>query len=385
MVKEKILLVDDEENILSGYRRQFRKHFPLATAQSGQAGLALMEKEGPFAVIVSDLRMPGMDGIEFLAQARTRAPDSVRMMLTGYAEVQNAIDAVNEGAIFRFLTKPCPPAKLATALAAGIKQYRLVTAEKELLEKTLHGAVKILTAALSLANPQAFGRGNRITRLVKEMVRELGWGWTWEYETAAMLSQLGWITISPEVLFKATKGRPLSTQEARLVDSYPALGAELIGHIPRLEEVARIVAYQNKNFDGSGTPADGVAGKDLPPGATLLKVALDFDDLLSQGESKGRAIQTMKKRQGSYDPDVLATLEIVLGIEAKYETREVMIGELVTGMILNENIITLDDNRLLLTRGQQLDATLIKYVRNYKQTVGVKEPIKVVVPLRDLN
>ena len=383
MVKEKILLVDDDENVLSGYRRQFRKHFPLSTARNAQAGLELIQKEGPFAVIVSDLRMPAMDGIEFLAQARSRVPDSVRMMLTGHAEVQSAVDAVNEGAIFRFLTKPCPPAKLAAALAAGIKQYRLITAEKELLEKTLHGAVKILTDALSLFNPQALGKGNRITRLVREMVRELGWEWAWEYETAAMLSQTGWITISPLVLDKVARGGRLSAEEKKLVESYPALGAELINNIPRLEKVARIVAYQHKGFDGSGTPADMVAGKEIPQGATLLKVALDFDDLLSQGESKGRAIRIMKRRQGLYDPDVLVTLETILGIEARYETRVITVRELATGMILNENIVTLDDHRLLLTRGQQMDHTLIKYVRNYNHTAGVKEPIQVVVPLQD--
>jgi DNA-binding NtrC family response regulator len=114
------------------------------TATSGKAGLERLSSDGPFAVVVSDMRMPEMNGAAFLAQVRERAPDTVRVLLTGQADLDSAIAAVNEGQIFRFLTKPCAPEMLISSLRAAEEQHRLITAERVLLEQTLHGAVKAL-------------------------------------------------------------------------------------------------------------------------------------------------------------------------------------------------------------------------------------------------
>ena len=111
-MNHRILLVDDDPNILQGYQRQLHKHVDIETAQNGIAGLKSLKEKGPFAVIISDLRMPGMDGIAFLAEAREQSPDSVRVMLTGHADLEAAINAVNKGNIFRLLTKPCPAENL---------------------------------------------------------------------------------------------------------------------------------------------------------------------------------------------------------------------------------------------------------------------------------
>ncbi|MBW1711849.1 MAG: response regulator [Deltaproteobacteria bacterium] len=380
-MNDRVLLVDDEANVLEGYKRQLRKVFSVETALSGKLGLEAVKTKGPFAVIVSDLRMPGMDGIEFLSRAREAAPDTVRIMLTGFADVQNAVDAVNEGNIFRFLTKPCQPVNLAKALAAGVKQYRLVTAEKELLEQTLQGSIKLLTDLLSLLNPEAFGLSARITRLVKEIVLQLGWTKTWEYETAAMLSQIGWMTLSQDLLKKALKGQALSKAESELLESHPSIASDLVSNIPRMEGVAQIIAYQAKRFDGSGVPQDDVRGKDIPLGAAILKVVLDYDELLTRGESKGRALQIMKERTGWYDPDVLLTLETILGVEAKYDIVELKVSGLKENMILAKDVFSLDGRRQLLARGQELSATMIKYLRNWRRAVGVQEPIRVMVRL----
>ncbi len=137
-MNNRVMFVDDDANILDAFKRQLRGQFRIETAQGGDEALAAVTNQGPYAVIVSDLRMPSMDGIQFLSRVREISPDSVRMMLTAYGDLQTAIDAVNEGNIFQFLTKPCKPDALAMAVAAGIEQYRLVTTEKELLEKTLN-------------------------------------------------------------------------------------------------------------------------------------------------------------------------------------------------------------------------------------------------------
>src|SRR5579862_5440420 len=144
-MQERILLVDDEPNVLLGYQRLLHGEFHAETAVGSAAGLTAVQNKGPFAVVLSDMRMPEMDGIQFLTRVKTLAPDAVRMMLTGYADVQTALSAVNEGNIFRFLTKPSSKEVLTSALTAGIAQYRLVTSEKELLEKTLTGSLTVLT------------------------------------------------------------------------------------------------------------------------------------------------------------------------------------------------------------------------------------------------
>ena len=149
----RILCVDDEPNVLQALERQLRKQFEIVTAEGPMQGLESLEKSGPFAVILSDLRMPVMNGIQFLATAKERFPESVRMILSGQADFASTIEAVNEGSIFRFLTKPCESDHLAKALTAALEQYRLVQAERELLEHTLIGSIEVLSEILSLVSP----------------------------------------------------------------------------------------------------------------------------------------------------------------------------------------------------------------------------------------
>ena len=156
----KILCVDDELNVLEALSRSLRKDFRISIAQSGELGISMIENEGPFAVVVSDMRMPEMDGIEFLGRVQSMSPETVRIMLTGNADQQTAIRAVNDGNIFRFLNKPCPSDVLTSALTAGLEQYRLVNAEKNLLEQTLNKSVEVLVDILAIVNPTAFGRSH---------------------------------------------------------------------------------------------------------------------------------------------------------------------------------------------------------------------------------
>jgi FixJ family two-component response regulator len=135
IVFERILFVDDEQGVLDGFERLLRKDFAVTVALGGLKGLEAIQVYGPFAIVISDMRMPGMSGAEFLAQVMRQAPDTVRMLLTGYTDLSAAIDAVNEGNIFRFLTKPCAKDVLINAINIGLEKYRSVCAEKELLKK----------------------------------------------------------------------------------------------------------------------------------------------------------------------------------------------------------------------------------------------------------
>ena len=375
-MNDKVLLVDDDLNLLSAAKRHLRKRFVVFTALGGMEGLKLIKKEGPFSVVVSDLRMPGMDGIQFLLRVREAAPDTVRMMLTGNADLQSAVTAVNDGQVFQFLTKPCHQEILSKSISLGIKQYRLVTAERELLEKTLRGSIRILTDMLSILNPEALGRSSRIKRLVNGLANHLNPPDRWAIETAAMLSQIGFIILPPETLNKMYRGEPLSGEEKQLFDMHPSTAADLIRKIPRMEKIAEMIAYQEKCFDGSGVPRDDKKGGDIPLGARILKAVLDYDVLEGSGIAKRDAFAKMEERSNIYDPDVLASLKSIIEFEPPKNAWTLNLDQLEEGMILAEDLQS-SKGRLLVSKGHELSPILIKRLNNVKISMGIKEPVKV--------
>jgi len=376
-VSERILCVDDEPNVLAGYQRQLRKHFDIEVAEGGEQGLHMV-RQGSFAVIVSDMRMPGMNGAQFLARVREVAPDSVRMLLTGFADQQTAIMAVNEGNIFRFLTKPCPPETFSKALRAGLDQYRLVRAEKELLEQTVRGIIQVLTEVLSLINPMAFGRGVRVRRLVRQLAEVLHVEDVWRLEVAAMLSQIGCVTVPESVLNKVFQSADPSPQDLGMFERHPRLGADLIGKIPRLESVAEIIAYQEKHFDGSGLPQDSARSEAIPLGARILKAALDLDCLESQVHSRSTALARLRYRAGWYDPTVLNALELLPQDEINFENRTIYVRDMHRGMVLGEDVMGVN-GVVLLRKGLEISDIFLHRLQGMSEGGLIREPIRVLV------
>lgn len=379
-MNDAILCVDDDANVLEGFRRQLRKEFRLETALGAEEGLKALETKGPFAVVVSDLQMPGLNGIQFLSRVRECSPDTIRILLTGNADLQASIDAINQGQIFRFLTKPCTAELLATALKAGLTQHRLITAERELLEQTLSGSVKVLCDILSLVNPEAFGRSSRITRYVETLAEHLHVTELWAIKTAAMLSQIGCVILPETVLTKVYRGTPLSPEETQLYNQHPFVAADLLATIPRMKRVADIVRFQDKYYDGYGVPGDSRQGNDIPMEARILKVALDFDALVSAGKSKTEAFDELKKRKGWYDPAILAALKDAFAADIKHEVRTAVVAELRPGMVLGEDILSVKDI-LLASKGQEVNESMVMRLKNFARAVGVKEPFSVLVPI----
>ena len=378
---EKILCVDDDPNILEGYKRQLRKEFELQTAVGPEQGLRMVTEQGPFAVVVSDLQMPGMTGVEFLARVRIHEPDTVRMLLTGNAELQAAIDAINQGQIFRFLTKPSTPEVMANALKAGLAQHHLITAERELLEQTLSGSIAVLCEVLALVNPEAFGRSSRITRYVESIAESLHVSELWSIKTAAMLSQIGCVILPESVLKKVYLGEKLMGEEAQLFNQHPFVGYDLLAKIPRMKRVAEIIKFQDQYYDGYGGPGDTQAGNTIPMEARILKVALDFDALESAGKSKAEAFGEMKHRKGWYDPTVIDAMKTAFAKEIQYEIRMVVVADLREGMILAEGIQSSQD-MLLASKGQQVTQSMIMRLQNFSKAGGVREPFSVLLPMK---
>ena len=206
---KKILFVDDEPNVLAGIQRQLRKQFEVETAPGPLAeGLAALKNGADYSVVVADMRMPVMNGVEFLTKVKVQAPEVVRMMLTGNADQTTAIEAINEGNIFRFLNKPCTTEKMIEALLAGVRQHELITAERELLEKTLKGSVRVLSEILAMTDPESSVHTETVRDHVRRMAAHLKLGNIWQLEVAVLLSCIGQVTIPPELLLKARVGQP---------------------------------------------------------------------------------------------------------------------------------------------------------------------------------
>ncbi|MFA6543871.1 MAG: HD domain-containing phosphohydrolase [Limisphaerales bacterium] len=375
-MNERILCVDDEPNLLAGIQRTLRKQFQLETAPGGEAALALLEKDGPVAVIVSDMRMPGLSGLQLLAQVKERWPDTVRVMLTGNADQQTAIDAVNEGSIFRFLTKPCPPETLATAFTAGLAQHRLITAERELLEKTLNGSVGLLTEMLSVLDPVQFGRCQVLRDQARAVAGKLNLADGWEVEMGAMLHGIGRVTLPPEVAARARADASLSEAERTMIRRLPEAASNLLAHVPRLEPVARIVLFQDKHYDGSGFPIDTTAGRDIPAGARLLKILIDLKALEERGRSRRDSLLTLRERAGFYDPDYLEAVAEVLAPGASRPVLAIPFRDLRAGHILVAEVVT-RDGMPLISGGNRVTPGLLQRLHNFSDTSGLREPIYV--------
>ena len=380
---EKILFVDDDPNLLAAIRRQLRKTFTIDTRLGPEEGLKAADNGETYAVIVADMRMPGMDGIQFLSQVKEKSPDSVRMMLTGNADQKTAIDAVNQGRIFRFLTKPCPPEVMSTALEAGISQYRLIIAERELLEETLNGSMKMLTDILSMVEPRSFGRVQKLRERIRKLAKALNFERIWELELAAMLSQIGILTVPPDILVRSRVGDPLTGVEKDMLARVPEIGRRLLMNIPRLDSVAAMIYYQNKHFDGSGFPVDSVSGEKIPLGARMLKVIADLNDLDRDGNRLIHALEELGKRGGYYDPKILkATCDCFaprMGEETDSNRDTVAISskDLGWGQELAADIET-THGVLVLPAGNKIYRSNLERLRNLARLEVLQEPILIV-------
>jgi response regulator RpfG family c-di-GMP phosphodiesterase len=351
------------------------------TAEGGEQGLASIQNSGPYAVVISDMRMPGMNGAQFLAQVRQKTPDTVRMLLTGYADLDAAMHAVNEGNIFRFLTKPCDKEVLTRAIDAGLAQYSLVTAEKELLENTLMGSIKVLTEVLSAASPEAFGRSMRITRYVRHLVAKFNLPSPWRFEAAAMLSQLGCVTLDPELIKMSFIGQRLSPEERARFAAHPKAAGNFLANIPRLDTVAWMISQQliPDTMKGNlSTPAH--PDEEIVLGAKILRLAVVLDSFRMKGLSEGGAIERLRDLRSEFNPELIDALADIEPETARMELRKVSTLDLSTGMILQQEIRT-RTGMLVVPDGHELTQALIIKLENFSRAGTIDKEVMALVPV----
>ena len=375
----RVLCVDDDSNLLDGLARTLRGHYKVETTTSGTIALERLKTVEPYAVVISDQRMPQMDGVTFLSHIRALAPGTIRVLLTGQADMESAIAAVNEGNIFRFLTKPCATAVLLKALGACMEQYRLILSEKILLEQTLRGSIKALIDILSLANPVAFGRATRVRHSLEQLMARFEIREKWPVEVAAMLSQIGCVTLPPATLEKLYKSQIMSAGEQEMVERMPAFIDKCLANIPRIEPVREILRLYPRAFGDRGKDSGPSLSSELPWGARALKIALDFDSLESGDNRASAPFAVLRGRAGSYDPGILEAFAKLRGDSQDVRMVELQIRELAIGMVFGEDLKS-PSGMLLVARGQEVTAGLLERLRNFPAEVANRQLVRMISP-----
>nr|WP_307774119.1 HD domain-containing phosphohydrolase [Luteimonas salinisoli] len=364
----RILCVDDEPNLLAALQRNLFGQFEVVTAGGGEAGLAAMAGAPPFDVVMSDMRMPAMDGATFLGLARERAPDTVRVLLTGQADTESAIAAINQGAIFRFLRKPCPTDELTATLHEAVRLHRRILVERELLETTLAGTIRMLTEVLSMVAPGAFHRSELLQTCVAHVADRLAWTDSWAVRVAASLSHVGCVGVPVDLLQRDLAGGELTEEERRLVESHPEVGHRLLAEIPRLGAVARIVRYQ-------AAPPPYTEPDEVVRGAQLLRAALHLVRGLSRKESAASAIEGVRMLEPEIPADIVKALGS-LRLRIHEGPRLARIRELMPGWRVERDIAS-TRGTMLLRQGSELSATAILALRNLQAAGAIEEPVLV--------
>lgn len=408
-----ILCVDDEANILSALRRLFRPTgFRVLTAGGGAEALAQLEAEqGQVDLVISDMRMPGMDGAEFLAEVRRRWPGIVRLLLTGYADVDSTIAAINEGQIYRYISKPWNDNEVVLTVRGALERQALerekirleaLTArqneELKSLNASLEDKVKARTEELRLAHErlkksfftsiQVFAnlielRGGNMaghSRRVADLARKIGAQLELDGRIcndiflAGLLHDIGKIGL-PDALLAKPYNRMVG-EELGVFRKHPAKGEQALMALEELRGAARLIRSHHERFDGLGYP-DGLAGLTIPQGARILALANDYDGLLqgslngkrhSEEEAKQALIQGKGKR---YDPAVVEAFLAITGGLPEVQGDEVAISpaDLKPGMVLARDLIS-RDGVLLLATDYMLEENLIRQIQDYERSEG---------------
>jgi CheY-like chemotaxis protein len=375
MPRPRVLCVDDEPRVVEGLVLNLRKDYDVHTALSGEQALQKLRAIGGAAVVISDMRMPAMDGATLLQKVMSNYPLTTRILLTGEAGRDAAVHAVNKGQIFRFLTKPCSPEQLRAAVEAGVIQFRILNSEREMLQETVLGCIKALVDVLALANPVAFGRATRLERMAKEFAAFLEYENCWQLEAAALLSQIGYLSLPPELVNKLYYGEPVTADEAQLARAVPLVGIKLLEHIPRLEPVMQILAALNLNDQQLAYLGEGTTGL----GAKVLGLVIECDILAARGQSMEVAVKSLRDRAGRYGASLVEKFAAHVGAAAPAsDTRMLPLQHVRPGMIMGQDVRT-QSGTLIVPRGFVVTLAFLEKVANFGSDL-MAEKVEVRVP-----
>jgi len=409
-----LLCVDDDQNILSALRRLFRHdNYRLLIATSGEAGIKLLEST-PVDLVISDMRMPEMDGAHFLEQVSSRWPDTLRILLTGHSDIASTIEAINQGRIFRYIAKPWNDqdvrlivrhalerkllerdkrrlealtqrqneelremnASLEARVDKRTEELRLshdaLAAANEKLKTGFLTSIKVFSNLIELNEGARAGHSRRVADLSQRIAIKLGLGRpaVQDVMLAGLLHDIGMIGLPDAVLAKPAS--QMNAKEFGLFKKHPRKGESALMALDSLRSAARLLRSHHERYDGQGYP-DGLTGMDIPLGARILAVANDYDSLQigtfnANRLSSAEALAFIQKSRGKrYDPQVVDAFASLDGSEsADKALKEWALSPeaLRPGMVLSRNLIS-HEGALLLAADYLLDDSLIKQIRDY--------------------
>lgn len=274
--KMQILFVDDDPNFLASVKRLKFKDCRIRTADGADGALALLRAQGPFPVVISDMQMPGMDGITLLGQIRKEFPQTVRLLFTGHADLETAIAAVNSNNVFRFLTKPSPAHVIRSAVADAVAQYRLLRDQEELtllrkVREAMGGVIDGFVALVEARDPYTAGHQHRVVALSAAIAERMAMDADRieGLKMASMVHDIGKLYVPAEFL-----NRPgaLTEAEFAIIKAHPRVGFDVLSPVDFPWPISQIVLQHHERMDGSGYP-DGLKGEQILLEARILAVA----------------------------------------------------------------------------------------------------------------
>ncbi len=422
-----ILCVDDEPSILSALRRLFRaRGFQVKVAESGQAGLALLASE-PVDLVISDMRMPEMDGVVFLEQVRQRWPDITRLLLTGYADITSIMGAINRGEIYRYIAKPWDDNDIILIVRGALQQRAMEFEQKRLqalvqlqneelkvlnaslefkveertgelkkANEALNGAnerlknnfitsIKVFTSLIELRDSKLAGHSRRVADLSRRIAQRMGLNNKQVQETfvASLLHEIGKVGFDDVLM--VTPVALMSTKQLDVFRKHPALAAQMLMPLEELKGAADMIGSQLERFDGEGYPQQ-LVGQQIPVGARIIGAACDYDSLqiglLGANQlSAAQAQQAIVRGSGRrYDTAVAEALMAVLTDQsdqvpknASHQPVEVSVKpqDMRSGMVLSRDLIT-PSGLLMLASGHVLDDAVISKITSFERSLGIK-------------
>jgi response regulator RpfG family c-di-GMP phosphodiesterase len=358
---EKILFVDDERSILSGFKLTLGREFNLSLAASGAEGLEVFKKEGPFSVLVFDFMMPEMNGAEFLSEIRKIDQQVVAMLLTGATNFDSAAQAVRMGNIFRLLSKPCNGEELKEHLREALRHYHTLRSEQDMLALTMNGAVRAMTSILSAAKPLYFGRAQRVKRLAFQLAEVLGIQDPWCLELAVTFYYLGFLSLPEEVQENLYHKRDVAAGIQEIIQRIPSFTESALKDIPRLDEIIEVIKSVDQDFDSSGREQEEITKL-----SSIIRLSKDYDEAASAGHARPKIFEWLLKNRSRYLSGGLEALSRIRDYsDGGPQLQAVKVADLKQGMRIQEDL-RLSNGYLVAPQGSVVTDSFLVVLKNYR-------------------
>jgi|GEM_PF-1123055 len=381
-----VLVVDDDPTV-----RKLTRDILIKVADAvhlvscGEDAVRIAPQLDPDLILL-DVNMPGIDGFEVCAQLRAnpQTREVPIIMVTALNDRASRLRGIEAGAD-DFITKPYDRMELRARVKTilRVNRYRRLMEEREQRQRAWQGALKVLSELLAMREPATFGVAQRVERRAIDLARRLRIQDTDSIRLSAMFCQLGRLAIPDSVLTKAASNLQLSRAEQGMMRAIPESGAAILGNIPELRRISKIVYWQDKNYDGTGFPLDDLDGRTIPVASRIIRVARDFERFIEDGLSTDEAQLRLHTQDRWYDPAVLTALDAQLLDEAAefaMRAMTVRLADLRIGMEILEDIITTDDRLVVVGAGTAITGAMLERLHNFARIKGIREPIVIKRP-----